>query len=39
MGLIKGIIWRDGPAKDDKGHVAVMPISILRLFFEVSKAT
>ena len=39
MGLIKGIVWRDAPAKDDKDHVPVMPISILRIFFEVSKAT
>ena len=33
MGLIKGVVWRDTPAKVDKGHVAVMPIYILRLFF------
>ena len=38
-GLIKGIVQRDAPAKDDKGHAAVMPIAILRLFFEMSKTT
>ena len=39
MGLIKGIVWRDAPAKDDNDPVPVMPLSILRIFFEVSKAT
>lgn len=38
MGLTKGRVWRDAPAKDDRGHVAVMPIAILRLFLESIKS-